>query len=90
MPLYLVKYGLGGGFGGAKESEMLECEDKEKALDAAYELAVEFASHFEGTNGLPDYQQIKEEHQCSEEEANDIYYELLENWLEYSVVEFVE
>jgi len=90
MSLYLVKYGLGGGFGGAKESEVLDCENVEEATDAAHEMAIEFASHYEGMYGLPDYHQILEEEDCSEDEANEIYYEQLEAWLDYGVEEYHE
>jgi len=88
MALYLIKYGLGGGFGGAKDSEILDLESIEEAQSTAYELAVEFASMYEGMYGLPDFDKIKEEEGCSDKEANEIYYSDLENWLDYSVEEY--
>ena len=90
MTLYKIKYGLGGGFGGARESEILDFETLEEAQSAAYDMAVEFASMFEGSYGLPDFNEIKEREGCSDEEANDIYYEELENWLDYSVEDYHE
>ena len=90
MTLYKIKYGLGGGFGGAKDFEILDLGTLEEAQSAAYEMAVEFASMFEGSCGLPDFYEIKEEEACSDEEANEIYYEELENWLDYSVEEYHE
>ena len=90
MTLYKIKYGLGGGFGGARESEILDFETLEEAQSAAYDMAVEFASMFEGSYGLPDFGEIKEREGCSDEEANAIYYEELENWLDYSAEEYHE
>ena len=90
MTLYKIKYGLGGGFGGARESEILDFETLEAAQSAAYIMALEYASMYEGSCGLPDFDEIKEEEACSDEEANEIYYEELENWLDYSVEEYHE
>ena len=88
MTLYKIKYGLGGGFGGARECEILDCESLEDAEKNAHLLALEYASQYEGMYGLPDFQEILEEENCSEDEANEIYYERLENWLDYSVEEY--
>ena len=88
MTLYKIKYGLGGGFGGARESEILDFETVEEAEAAAYDMAEEYASLYEGMYGLPDFDEIKEREECSDEEANTIYYEELENWLDYSVEEY--
>ena len=90
MALYKIKYGLGGGFGGARDSEILDCENLEEAEAAAYDMAVEYASMYEGSYGLPDYDKIMEREGCSEEEANDIYHEELENWIDYSAEEYHE
>jgi len=88
MTLYKVKFGLGGGFGGARESEILDCESLEEAENAAYLLALEYASQYEGMYGLPNFDEIMEEEGCSEEEATEIYYERLEDWLDYEAEEY--
>lgn len=90
MTLYLIKYGLGCGFGGAKDSEIIDFETLDEAQSAAYDMAVEYASMFEGAYGLPDFDEIKKREECSDEEANDIFYEELENWLDYSAEEYHE
>lgn len=88
MTLFKVKYGLGGGFGGAKECEILDCESLEDAEKSAYILALEYASQYEGMYGLPNFDEIMKEEECSEEEATEIYYERLEDWLDYSAEEY--
>ena len=90
MTLYLIKFGLGGGFGGARDSEILDFETFEEAEAAAYDMALEYASMYEGLYGLPDFDEIKEREECSDEEASIIYYEELENWLDYSAEEYHE
>ena len=88
MTFYKVKFGLGGGFGGAQESEILDCESLEEAEKAAHLLALEYASQYEGMYGLPNFDDIMEEEECSEEEATEIYYAELENWLDYCAEEY--
>lgn len=90
MTLYKAKYGLGGGFGGAKECEIIDCETLEDAEKTAHLMALEYASQYEGLYGLPNFDDIMEEEGCSEEEATEIYYERLEDWLEYSVEDYHE
>ncbi|MCK4666908.1 hypothetical protein KAU33_09175 [Candidatus Dependentiae bacterium] len=88
MTFFKVKFGLSGGFGGADECEILDCENLEEAENSAHLLALEYASQYEGMYGLPNFDEIMEEEGCSEEEATEIYYERLEDWLDYEAEEY--
>ena len=58
MKEYKCWYGLGGGFGGARDFEIEEFDNEEKAEEYAWELACEYYEHYVGLYGLRDYEQI--------------------------------
>lgn len=90
MTLYLIKFGLGGGFGGATEEEVLDCKSLKDATDNAYIRALEHAAGYEGSSGFPDITTIIQDEECSEEEAVEIYNEEMESLLDYSAEEYNE
>ena len=81
--------GLGGGFGGATFKEVVECS-REEAEKQAYYSAVEDYDNHSGMNGLRDTSDIMEEDSCEEDEAEQIYNEEREGWLDYYVEPFDE
>lgn len=83
MNLYIIKYGLGGGFGGANNYEVIQTEDLEDAEKWAYENACDEYDSYSGMHGLRSEDEIIKEEDCDEEEARYIYEEEREGWLEY-------
>lgn len=90
MTLYKIKFGLGGGFGGATEEDIIDCDTLREAEDNAYIAALEYAAGYEGMYGLPDVTTIMKDEECLEEEALEIYAEELDAWLDYSAEEYHE
>ena len=82
MPKYKINYGLGG-FG--ETEEIMNFPDEETANKEAYELAKQVYQSYEGYHGVRDVQDILEEEGCTEEEAQDIYEEEVENRINYWV-----
>ena len=91
MKEYKCWYGLGGGFGGARDFEIEEFDNEEKAEEYAWELACEYYENYVGLYGLRDYEQIAEDEgldiEKDEDEINEIYNEERETWLDYWVEE---
>lgn len=85
MAAFLIRYALGGGFGGCdnEEWEEIEAEDLEAALREAYRRACEVYESYEGLHGLRDEADIAEEENVSAEEAREIYIDERESWLDY-------
>ena len=87
-------YGLGGGFGGARDYEIEEFETEEEAIEYAYELACEYYTNYDGMYGLRDYEQIADEEELDIEKdceiIDEIYNEERESWLDYWVEEVEE
>ena len=86
MPVYYICHGLGGGFGGPGEWERVELSDSDKALDLAWECAIEDYEMYEGMHGLLDIDEIMEEEGCDEEEAQEIRQDQIESWIDYDVI----
>lgn len=86
--LFIVGWGLAGGFGGAKNYEVIEAETEEAASEYAWEQACEYYESYVGNYGLRTVEQIMEEEGYSDEEAEEQYSEERENWLDYSAVKF--
>lgn len=83
--LYIIGYGLGGGFGGARNFEVIQADSLEDAEKWAWESACEEYENYAGSNGLRDVGEIMEEDEIEdEEEALQVYEEERENWLDYS------
>ena len=91
MKEYKCWYGLGGGFGGARDFEIEEFDTLEEAEECAWELACEYYENYVGLYGLRDYEQIAVDEDLDiekdEDEINEIYNEERELWLDYWVEE---
>jgi len=85
MPKYKIFYGLGGGFGGASEGEIEEFENEDIAMEYAFSCACEKYDNYAGYYGLRDIQQIMEQDDVDEDEAENIYNDEREGWLDYYV-----
>lgn len=88
MEYFIINHGLGGGFGGANNYEVIETGNLEEAEKWAYENACEDYESYLGLYGLRDIEQIMEEEECEEEEADEIMREEREGWIEYNAVPF--
>jgi hypothetical protein len=76
--------GLGGGFGGAQYVETFSGSEAE-AEKVAYNRAIEEYESYEGLHGLRTSDQIEEEDGVDADEAERIYEEERESWLDYYV-----
>lgn len=87
MPKYKIYYGLGGGFGGARNNEpqIEECKDENEANEIAYELACEEYESYDGMHGLLSIDDIMEEEGVDESEAEEMWLEQREDWIDYFV-----
>jgi hypothetical protein len=85
MATFLIRYALGGGFGGceSEEWEEIEAKDLDAAEREAYERACELYESYAGMHGLRDEEQIMEEDEVSAEEAQEIYNDERESWLDF-------
>ncbi len=81
---YLIKFGLNGGFGGASQAKVIDCENIEQAESEAREEACQYYEGYEGSSGLRTSDEIMEEDDLDEESAEEQYREEREGWLEYS------
>ncbi|MBS1775990.1 MAG: hypothetical protein JSS64_06885 [Bacteroidetes bacterium] len=87
--LFIIGYGLAGGFGGANNFLVIEARDFEDAEQQAYEMACEEYENYAGMNGLRDITQIMEEDEIeSEDEAQEVFNDERESWLDYSAVKY--
>ena len=83
--LYNIYAGLGGSFGGAQYDYTKDCKDKEEAENLAYESAVNIYESYEGLHGILDYNDCREVSD-SDGEANEMYQNEIESWIEYYAV----
>lgn len=86
--LFIVGYGLSGGFGGIHNYEVINAPSLEVASKEAYELAYEEYQNYDGTQGLRTEEEILEEAieqgiENPEEYAAEEYNEEVEGWIEY-------
>jgi hypothetical protein len=83
--LYIIGYGLAGGFGGASNFEVIKVDSQEEAEEWAYEAVCDEYESYAGMYGLRDVSQIMEEDEIKDEdEAYLVFEEERENWLDYS------
>lgn len=89
MPEFRIRYALGGGFGGTrhKDWETIEAENEEEASNIAWECACNEYESYSGMYGLRSVDQIMEEDEVDEKEAEEIYNNERESWLDYEVEE---
>ena len=81
---YIIGWGLGGGFGGIQNFEVIKSSSKEHAEKEAYQNSVELYSTYDGMHGLRSVDDIMEEDGVDSDEAETIYNDEMESWLEYS------
>lgn len=79
---YVITYGLGGGFN-TSQSEVIEASSEAEASKYAYEKACEEYENYVGMHGLRTTEEIIEEDGVDEEEAEEIYSDERESWLNY-------
>jgi hypothetical protein len=90
MKKFLVKYALGGGFGGIamQDGEVVEFTSYNKAADYAYEMACADYDSYDGMHGLQNEESISEENpDWSSEAVYEAYCDERGSWLEYSAEE---
>ena len=83
MGYFIIGYGLSGGFGGIRDYEVIEADSQDEASEIAYESACEYYEGYVGNYGLRDIQDIIYEDNVDEEEAEYIFEEEREGWLDY-------
>lgn len=86
---FLMKHSLGGGFGGTENCDWEKCYSytEDGANKEAYEAACEDYESYAGHHGLRDTDSIMEEDGVEYEEAEEIYNEEREGWLDYDIKE---
>lgn len=77
---YLIGYS---GIGDYFQYIIENCKNEENASYLAWILACEQYENYEGLHGILSLYDIIEEEQCSEEEANEIYQDNRESWIDY-------
>ena len=88
--LFIIGFGLSGGFGGIHDYEVIEATGEIDAENQAYEKACEYYESYVGLYGLRDISQIMEEDDVDEEAAEQIYCEEMEDWLDYISMPYTE
>ena len=84
MALYVIMYGCGCG----EEEEIVEAENFDRAMDMAYEAAVENYESYEGLHGIMNREDVAEEFGLEDEdEIDEAYIEERENTISYSAEE---
>jgi len=87
--LFVIGYGLAGGFGGQHNFIVVEAKNLEDAENQAYEMCCEHYEEYSGTNGLRDIGEIMEEEGIdNEDEALEVFNDERESWLDYSAVPY--
>jgi hypothetical protein len=82
--LYIIGYGLGGGFGGAKNYKVIEADSENEASIIAWEYACDYYENYVGMYGLRDVSEIMDEEEIEDEDvAFEIFQEERESWLDY-------
>lgn len=76
--------GLNGGFGGAEFTRIF-VGSKDQAENEAYRDAIESYESYEGMHGLRTIDDIMEEDEVDEFDAEQIYNDERESWLDYYV-----
>lgn len=80
---YIIGWGLSGGFGGIHNYEVIQAPSLEEAEKDAYQRSIEEYESYSGYHGLRSVDDIIEEDGVDEEEAEEIYNEEREGWLDY-------
>jgi hypothetical protein len=86
---YIIGYGLSGGFGGVQIFEVVKADNQEEADTLAWGAACEEYEQYAGSNGLRDISEIMEEEDIdNEEDAEMVYNEERDGWLDYIAVPY--
>lgn len=88
--LFIVGYGLSGGFGGIQNYVVIEASSESDAEDQARLMSVEEYESYVGSNGLREIQEIMDEDEVGEDEAYEIYEQEMDDWLDYEVKPFTK
>jgi hypothetical protein len=88
--LFIVGYGLAGGFGGIQNYVVIEASSESDAEDQARLMSVEEYESYAGSNGLRDIQDIMDEDEVDEDEAYEIYDQEMDSWLDYEAEPFTK
>lgn len=81
---YIIGWGLSGGFGGIRNYEVIMADSLEEADKEAYQRAIQEYEQYEGMYGLRSVDDIMEEDEVDYDEAEEIYNEEREGWIDYS------
>lgn len=83
--LFIIGYGLSGGFGGQRNFEVIEAGSQEEADIIAWGKACEEYDAYAGSYGLREIGEIMEEDGIEDEDvAEEVFCEERESWLDYS------
>jgi len=83
MPKFKISWGLGGGFSGADNCDIIEAPDEDAAMLEAWGNACEEYDSMVGMYGLRSVEEIMEEEGYSEFDAQMTYNDERESWLDY-------
>jgi hypothetical protein len=87
---FIIGYGLSGGFGGIQSYEVVEAYSYEDAESMARLRSVEEYESHVGSGGLREVDEIMEDDDVDEQEAEMIYRDEMESWLDYSTEEYTD
>jgi hypothetical protein len=88
MAKYQIRYGLGGGFGGAGDWEDCDAKTMEEAEEWAYQEACEMYESYDGMYGIQSWEDIKKDNPDWDEEDIEMeWIEQRESWLDYEARE---
>ena len=90
MKKFEIRYGLGGGFGGAGDWEEIEADSLDDAINQAYEYACQEYDQYDGLHGLLTINDIMEEEGCDYDYAEQVWMDDRESWIEYEAREVQE
>jgi reverse gyrase len=80
---YIIGWGLSGGFGGIHNYEVIKADSLEAAEKDAYYRAIDEYESYSGHHGLRSVDDIIDEDDVDSDEAEEIYNEEREGWLDY-------
>lgn len=80
---YVIGWGLGGSFGGINKYEVIIAYSEDDAEKWAYENAKDEYEQYSNC-GLRTFEEIIEDEELSENDAELVYIEEVEDWIDYS------
>lgn len=85
---FIIGFGLGGGFGGIHQYEVVKSKSLNSANDEAYQRSIEEYESYVGSNGIRDIDEIMEDDGVDYDEATQIFNDEREDWLDYEAFPF--